>query len=319
MADRAQARARRKRIRERKGRFNGSYLTKEGFRNIRIHRLMSVASVAVMMSCLLLVGGAYLIFVNIQAVIDKVGEQNVVMVFIEDDASAAEEAALGDAIKKTANVSSCDFVSRDDSYAGILSSMGDSADIMENVDSSFLPDAYKVTVTDMTGFSSTVKTLSELDNVLTVRENTELAEKLASIQKSVGLISISVAVILLVVSLFIIANTVRITMFSRSLEISIMKAVGATNRFIRWPFLVEGFVIGIISAAFGFGIVYFLYLGADMLFGSLFDILGSTMVPFENVTAQLLFTFMGMGIVTGVLGSAISLNRYLKEHGKVVE
>ena len=319
MADKAAASARKKRIRERKGRFNGSYLTREGFRNIRIHRLMSVASVAVMMSCLLLVGGAFLIYVNIQGVIDKVGEQNVIMVFIDDKATETQEAALADSIRNTANVADCVFVSRDDSYASILSSMGDSADIMENVDSSFLPDAYKVTITDMNAFKATVDAISGYDNVLTVRENTELAEKLASIQKSVGLISICIAVILLIVSLFIIANTVRITMFTRSLEISIMKAVGATNRFIRWPFLVEGFVLGIISAVIAFALVFMLYFGADTFFGSLFDILGSSMVPFESVTAPLLFTFMGMGIITGVMGSAISLNRYLKDHGRVVE
>lgn len=301
-----------------KGRFNLRYLTKEGFRNIHVHKLMTVASVTVMLSCLLLIGGAYLIYVNIQSVIDRVGEQNVIMVFIQDDATDDEEAVLEGQIKSIQNVKSCVFVPREDSYESILYDMGETATVMEGIDSSFLPDAYKVTINDMEQFGSTVSSISALDNVLTVRENGELADKLASIQNAVSLISIAIVAILLIVSLFIIANTVRITMFSRSLEISIMKAVGATNWFIRWPFLVEGIIIGVISAVVSYGLVFVLYYGAEKIFAEMFSILGNTMVPFEDGAAVLIIAFLSTGIITGALGSFISLGRYLKEHGKVV-
>ncbi len=301
-----------------KGRFNLRYLTKEGFRNIHVHKLMTVASVTVMLSCLLLIGGAYLIYVNIQSVIDRVGEQNVIMVFIEDSATDDEEAILEGQIKSIPNVKNCEFVPREESYESILYDMGETATVLEGIDSSFLPDAYKVTIDDMEQFGSTVSSISALDNVLTVRENGELAQKLASIQNAVSLISVAIVAILLIVSLFIIANTVRITMFSRSLEISIMKAVGATNWFIRWPFLVEGIIIGVISALVSYGLVFVLYYGAEKVFAEMFSILGNTMVPFENGAAVLITAFLATGIITGALGSFISLGRYLKEHGKVV-
>lgn len=302
-----------------RGRFNLRYLTKEGFRNIRVHKLMTVASITVMLSCLLLIGGAYLIYANIQSVIERVGEQNVIMVFVDDEASDEAEAALGEDIRVNPNVKECVFVSRDESYSNILYSMGDSAKVLSEIGSDFLPNAYKVTIKDMEQFDSTVTQIKEYNNVLSVRENGELAARIADIQNAVGLVSIVIVIILLVVSLFIIANTVRITMFSRSLEISIMKAVGATNWFIRWPFLVEGIIIGVLSALISFGLIFGLYAAAEKVLASMFAILGNTMVPFEECIWTLLISFIATGVVTGALGSFISLGRYLKEHGKVVD
>lgn len=302
-----------------RGRFNLRYLTKEGFRNIIVHKLMTVASITVMLSCLVLIGGAYLIYVNIQSVIDRVGEQNVIMVFIDDEASDDQETALGDNIKSNPNVKECVFVSRDESYSDILYSMGESAQILSEIGSDFLPNAYKVTINDMEEFGNTVNDIKSYDNVLSVRENGELAARIADIQNAVGIVSVVIVIILLVVSLFIIANTVRITMYSRSLEISIMKAVGATNWFIRWPFLVEGVIIGIISALISYGFIFLLYAAAEKVLASMFAILGNTMVPFEDCVWILLISFVSTGVVTGALGSFMSLGRYLKEHGKVVD
>ena len=307
-----------------RGRFNLRYLTKEGFRNVVVHKLMTVASVTVMLSCLLLIGGAFLIYANIQSVIERVGEQNVIMVFINDEASDDHEIVLGDQIKATENVKECTFVSREESYSDILYSMGDSAEVLNGIGSDFLPNAYKVTIKDMETFSDTVNQIKSYDNVLTVRENGELAARIADIQNAVGLVSVVISTSPSqrserAVSLFIIANTVRITMFSRSLEISIMKAVGATNWFIRWPFIVEGVIIGIISALLSFGFIAGLYAAAEKVLASMFAILGNTMVPFEECVWIILITFVSTGIITGALGSFMSLGRYLKEHGKVVD
>lgn len=302
-----------------RGRFNLRYLTKEGFRNVIVHKLMTVASVTVMLSCLVLIGGAYLIYENIQSVIDRVGEQNVIMVFINDEATDDQETALGDNIKSNPNVKECVFVSRDESYSDILYNMGEAAQVLSEIGSDFLPNAYKVTINDMEEFGNTVEDIKSYDNVLSVRENGELAARIADIQNAVGIVSVVIVIILLVVSLFIIANTVRITMYSRSLEISIMKAVGATNWFIRWPFLVEGVIIGIMSALISYGFIFLLYAAAEKVLASMFAILGNTMVPFEDCALILIIAFVATGIVTGALGSFMSLGRYLKEHGKVVD
>ena len=302
-----------------KGRFNLRYLTKEGFRNIRVHKLMTVASITVMLSCLLLIGGAYLIYTNIQSVIERVGEQNVIMVFVDDEATLEQEAALSDLIKSNPNVKECVFISREESFSNIIYNMGESAQVLDEIGSDFLPNAFKVTIKDMEEFGNTVNTIKNYDNVLSIRENGELAKRIADIQNAVGLVSVVIVIILLIVSLFIIANTVRITMFSRSLEISIMKAVGATNWFIRWPFLVEGVIIGVLSALISYGLIFGLYAAAEKVLASMFAILGNTMVPFEECMWVLLIAFVATGVVTGAAGSFISLGRYLKEHGKVVE
>lgn len=302
-----------------KGRFNLRYLTKEGFRNVRVHKLMTIASITVMLSCLLLIGGAYLIYTNIQSVIERVGEQNVIMVFVNDEATLEQEAALSDQIKTNPNVKECVFISREESFSNIIYNMGESAQVLDEIGSDFLPNAYKVTIKDMEEFGNTVNTIKNYDNVLSIRENGELARRIADIQNAVGLVSVVIVIILLIVSLFIIANTVRITMFSRSLEISIMKAVGATNWFIRWPFLVEGVIIGVLSAIISYGLIFGLYAAAEKVLASMFAILGNTMVPFEECMWVLLIAFVATGVITGAAGSFISLGRYLKEHGKVVE
>ncbi len=308
-----------KKTKLRKGKFNLRYLTREGFRNVRTHKLMTVASITVMVSCLILIGGAYLVWVNIQSVIDRVGEQNVIMVFVQDEATKEQEKQLQDQLNSIPNVSSVEYVSREESFSRILYNMGPSAGVMSGMEADFLPNAFKVRISDMDAFPSTVQTIQTLKNVLTVRQNGELASKLSNIQHSISLMGIAVAVILFAVSLFIIANTVRITMFSRSLEISIMKAVGATNRFIRWPFMTEGVIIGIISAIIAYAIIFLMYFGAQKVFAETFAILGNQVIPFEDNMWILAIAYLAVGILTGAFGSGISLARYLKEHGKVVD
>ena len=299
--------------------FSLKYLTKEGFRNVRTHKLMSIASITVMLCCLLLMGCAYLIYINVQAVIDKVGKQNVIMVFIQDDATDSEEQKLLSDLKNTSNINDISFVSKEQSYQQILYDMGNQKEVMSGINSDFLPDAYKVTIKDMSLFSSTVAKIKTYDNVLSVRENSELADKLNKIQNQVSLLGVAVTLILLIVSVFIISITVRITMYSRSLEISIMKAVGATNSFIRWPFIIEGVVLGFIAAVIGFGVMFGLYYGAEKIFADMFSILGTATVDFKKTMIVIAIAFVVLSVITGAVGSSISLSRYLKEHGKVVD
>ena len=151
-----------------------------------------------------------------------------------------------------------------------------------------------------------------------MRENSDLASKLLSIRRAVTIVSIGLVVMLFLVALFIIANTIRITMFSRKLEINIMKAVGATNWFIRWPFLVEGVLIGIIASVISLGVLCGLYELASVSFSDLLMSFGFSMVPFSQYALQILGVFLGIGIFTGGFGSMISMNKYLKEQGSVV-
>lgn len=297
---------------------NLGYLTKEGFRNLRVNKLMSLASITVLFSCMFLMGLAFMIFENINAFVDNIESENVIMVYIEDDTDSVEVINLKTAIMETDNVSSCTFVAKNDAYEEILSDMGEVSTYLRELDENPLPDAYRVTVSDMSRFSDTVTEIRALDNVLRTRENSDLAGKLSVAKRSVSYVSAVIICLLLLVSLFIISNTIKMTMFSRRLEISIMKSVGATNRFIRWPFMVEGVLIGIISGVLALAAVWGLYELAVRYLSSVAGFFTENAVDFKNYVFFLLAAFVGLGILTGVFGSMNSIRRYLKER-KFVE
>jgi cell division transport system permease protein len=177
----------------------------------------------------------------------------------------------------------------------------------------------KVTVKNIDEFNDTVAEIKELDNVLHIQENSELAGKIAKIRDAVSYISVGIVAVLFFVSLFIVANTIRITIFNRRLEISIMKAVGATNSFIRWPFIVEGILLGIFSAVVGLGIQYGVYSIASIWLGDILGMLGGQVIPFVDYIWIILAMFAFIGVFIGAFGSILSLNKYLKEHNNVVE
>lgn len=152
-----------------------------------------------------------------------------------------------------------------------------------------------------------------------IHENSELAGKLASIRNAVTYISIGIVAILFFVSLFIVSNTIRITIYNRRLEISIMKAVGATNRFIRWPFIVEGVLLGVFSAVIALALQYGIYSVASIWLGNVLATVGGQVVSFLDYIWLIFGVFAFIGVVIGAFGSIISLNKYLKEHSNVVE
>ncbi len=294
------------------------YLTREGFRNIWVNRLMTLASVTVLLACLVIIGVGAMAFFNIDALLDKVEAQNVVMVYVEMDSDDLTTSGVGVELQKMENIESCEFIPKEDAFRAQIESMGGDSAVFEGFTECPLPDAYKVTLKDLTQFSATVAQIKTLTGVSSVRENSDLASKLLSIRRAVTVVSIGLVAMLFLVALFIIANTIRITMFSRKLEINIMKAVGATNWFIRWPFLVEGVLIGIIASVLSLGVLWGLYELAAVSFSDLLLSLGFSFVPFTRYALQILGVFLGIGIFTGGFGSMISMNKYLKEQGSVV-
>ena len=295
------------------------YLTREGFRNIWVNRLLSLATIVVLISCLIIVGSGSLIFLNINAVLDLIEGQNVVMVYVNDDADDYMTQTLGVQLEAHTNVLEVEFVPREEAFQRQIEAYGDKADLLEGLSPEILPDAYKVTVKDLELFDATVAEIKGYDNVLQIRENSDLAGKLASIRNAVTYISIGIVAILFFVSLFIVSNTIRITIYNRRLEISIMKAVGATNAFIRWPFMVEGILLGLFSAILGLGIQYGVYSIASIWLGNVLSMLGGEAVNFLEYVWVIFGIFAFIGIVIGAFGSIISLNKYLKEHSNVVE
>lgn len=294
------------------------YLTHEGFRNVWVNRLMSLASVTVLMACLIIMGAGIMIYFNINNVVDKVQSQNVVMVYVADDASEDETTQIGTSLKGISNVESCEFVPKEVAFQEQIQSMGGDAALFEGFDEIPLPDAYKVTVKDLSQFETTVSQIKQINKVDSVRENSDLASKLLSLRHAVSIVSVGLVIMLFLVALFIISNTIRITMFSRKLEISIMKAVGATNWFIRWPFMIEGMILGTISGIVSLGVLWGLYAVAEKVFAQTFSLIGFSLVPFSGYWWQILLVFVAIGLFTGGFGSLVSMAKYLKEQGSVV-
>lgn len=297
---------------------NVRYLTHEGIKNIGINRLMSVASIAVLMSCLVIIGFAVMLYLNIDSLMQHIGSQNIIMAFCEVDATETEIDDVKDKLDSIENIESFEYVSKQEAFDSVIKSVDSHSNITQNLDNSFLPVAYRIYVEDMSQFNNTVAKIKAIPTVTSVRSNGDLAERFEEMRVAVTYISIGIIIVLFIVSMFIVANTVRITMFSRKLEISIMKAVGATNWFIRWPFLVEGVTIGFISSLLSFGVLAGLYHLLGGAFVSIFSVIGNTIVNFWDYALYIFMGFVIVSVCIGGLGSLISMRKYLKEQGSVV-
>lgn len=296
------------------------YLIKEGFHNTWTNRMMSVASICVLLSCLLLIGSASMIFLNIDSLVQKIENENVIMVYIDDEATDADIDELGIELQNLNNVQKIEFVAKEDAWAEQIATMDEAQAefFTEQTDEIPLPDAYKVTVKDLEQFTTTVKQIKKLNHIDTVRQNTDLAKKLAKISNGISIISIVIIAVLFVISLFIISNTIKLTVYSRRLEISIMKSVGATNSFVQLPFVVEGVILGVVAGVLSLFAVWGIYELAINRFGDVFSSIGLDPLKFTDYAWIMLGVFVAIGIISGVGGSLITMRKYLTKEGSEI-
>lgn len=296
------------------------YLIKEGFRNTWANRMMSIASICVLMSCLVLIGSASMIFANIDAFIGRIEEENVVMVFVEKGTSQEDIDEMGKLLKATDNVKETEFVPKEKAWNDQLATMGEAqAALFTELSTEIpLPDAYKVTIADLTKFDGTIEKIKQLDHIDTIRENKDLARKIVSIRHGIEVIAVAIIAVLLAISIFIISNTIKLTVYSRRLEISIMKSVGATNNFVRMPFIVEGMILGVVSGIISLGLVWGLYEFAVKQFHELLAALGFSIISFSDYALLMFGAFILIGIITGVGGSIFTMGKYLNKEGSEI-
>ena len=296
------------------------YLIKEGFHNTWTNRMMSVASICVLLSCLVLIGSASMIFLNIDSLVQKIENENVIMVYIDDEATDADIDELGIELQSLNNVQKIEFVAKEDAWAEQIATMDEAQAefFTEQTDEIPLPDAYKVTVKDLEQFTTTVKQIKKLNHIDTVRQNTDLAKKLAKISNGISIISIVIIAVLFAISLFIISNTIKLTVYSRRLEISIMKSVGATNSFVQLPFVVEGVILGVVAGVLSLFAVWGIYELAINRFGDVFNSIGLEPLKFTDYAWIMLGVFVAIGIVSGVGGSLITMRKYLTKEGSEI-
>ena len=285
------------------------YLVREGFRNLWQNRFMAIASIGVLVSCLLLTGGAYLVFENIDHAFEWVYGQNVIVAFADPDVTDEQSAEIQEKIESITNVASVEYVSKEELMERYLDSFPE--ELHEDLRAENpLQDSFVVTFEDLSKFDATVMQIKQVERIDTVEYEPEIAQVLTKVRQVVLAVGGWIIGLLLLVSLFIIANTIKLTVYNRRLEIYIMRSVGATSGFIRFPFVVEGMMLGLISAGLSYGLLYLVYsqLAKLFTFSNYFKLL-----PFSSVWLVLLLGFLIGGVITGVLGSVISMRKYLKE------
>lgn len=288
------------------------YLIKEGIKSIWNNRMMSLASIGVLISCLLLTGTAELLTLSVSSNLEKIGGQNVTRVFLEQEVTDMEAVHIGDAIGRLENVSATAFISKDEAIKDYEDTVGEELFSQLVGEGNPLPNAIDVTMEDLALYDSTIEEVLGIDGVESARDTREIAQKLTTLSELVSTVSLWIVIALVLISVFIISNSIRMTMYSRRFEISIMKSVGATNTFVRIPFVMEGMVIGLISAVISSVILYFLY---DALESAITSIMPIEMVAYSDVGLVISLAFVGAGMLIGALGSMVSIGRYLRKEG----
>lgn len=293
------------------------YLIREGFKNVWNNRLMSIASIGVLVAVMVLIGAASLLSVNVDKMLSGLQAQNVVMVYTDDNATEEQARAAFQKVQSLDNVLNAEFITQAQGVQSLVDSMGSQyEELFKFVDDgdqkgSWLPFGMRVSFKDLTKFDDTITQIKAIDHVNHVNDSRELTMKIVNIRSLVNTAGLFIIALLFITALVIIANTIKITMHSRKLEISIMKAVGATNHFIRTPFVIEGIILGIISAVISTVAVY----GAYTLVEDKVAAMNASLIPFSNVVWYLLLMFVGLGVITGCIGSVISIGKYLRKEG----
>lgn len=292
------------------------YLFKEGIRSLWNNRTMSIASIAVLISCLLLTGTAVLLTLNMQSTMKSIEGNNNITVFLKDSLPQLRSIQVGEELRTLENISSCTYVAKDEALADVMEMLGDDGTLLNGLDGedNFLPDSYKISITDLSLYDETIEQIKAIDGVDTITDYSDIANKLSNLDQLIRYGSIAIITILGLVSLFIIANTVKVTMFSRRVEINIMKSVGATNWFVRVPFIVEGILIGLISGGISVAILLFAYDKITMAIYNVVPFL--TVINIDPYKWHVVAIYAIIGAIFGVLGGSISIGRYLKREGE---
>lgn len=293
------------------------YLTRQGLHNLRANRLMSLASIGVLTACLLLTGIAGLFSANVNSLVEYLGDQNETVVYLDQGLSDEELASVDQTLRSMPGLAAVTYVSQEEvleTYKGYMSEYADLFNDFEE-DNPFHAN-YRVVLEDLNQLDEMIAQLEQIDGVYSVSAPTQLSSVFLTIQRAVTYAGWALVAVLALVSVVVISNTIRLTVFARRKEINIMKYVGATNGFIRWPFFVEGTSVGLISGLLAAGLVIGAYALVVNRIGAMSGfwgpILGSCLLSVGQVWPVVLGAFLIFGVVIGSIGTATSIRKYLE-------
>ena len=291
------------------------YLIGEGFRNTFKNKKSTLSAMLVMCISMLIFGLFFILGENINHIMGTVEDAQAIQVFIVEGTSDEEIDVLGEQIKQIDGVDTnkVKFLSSEEGFEQYIEKYGDKAYLFEPYKDT-VTDSYIINFTDLKLASEVEVKINELENVKKITSANATMEKLVSITNGIRIVTIFILAGLVIGAIFIISNTIKLTVYARRKEISIMKYVGATNSFIRWPFIVEGIIIGILAACISILVVGGAYkiIATKLLESTVIQNLGITLVNFGDMFNMIIIVYMILGIGIGVLGSAMSMKKYLE-------
>lgn len=289
---------------------NIGYLLKEGLRHIFTHGFMSFAAVCVTVACLLIVGSFAILAYNLDIMVEDLNQTSEILVYVDSSLTEAEAKSIGTKINMLDNVLQATFVSREEALRRFVSDHEDDS-AFSGVRAEDLRHRFVVTLEDNSLMEETDRQLKQIPGVAETSAAYELAEGFSTVQDVLHIVSYAVIAVLLVVSLLIISNTVKLAMYDRRDEIAIMKMVGATNGFIRLPFVVEGFTLGMLGATLAFGLEWVMYDALVARIAQADSLRLFNFVPFQELLLPMVVTFAAAGMFVGIVGSWSSIRRFM--------
>lgn len=291
--------------------YNFGYFFKEGIRGIFLHGLMSSAAVCSIVACLLIMGSFTLVAVNMNATLSKMEQENEIIAYVDESLTLDQAKTLEANLKAVPNVLSCTFVSRDDAMKDFAAEKQENS-LFQNLPSKILRHRYHIRMKNIEQMNATVSQIKQIKGISSVSALLDISKGFITVRNIAGGVAVILIVVLLVISVFIISNTTRMATFSRREEIAIMKMVGATNWFIRWPFIYEGLILGVFAAIVAFFLQWGIY-DAIVAAISRSDTMSLFVVlPFQHMALSVVEIFIATGFLVGVGGSMMTIRKFLR-------
>ena len=290
-----------------------SYLIGEGFSNVFKNKKSTMSALMIMCATMLIFGLFFVIGENINAFVENVADAQEMRVFLTKDATESQIEQVGNEILAIDGVKDAKYISKEEGLESMRDVLGD--ELIEGyTERNILPPAYDVTLTDLELNQEVQESILQIENVDEIRASNQVVEQIIRLARGIRIVTGAILVLLIVISTAIIANTIKLTVHARRKEISIMKYVGATNSFIRWPFVIEGIVIGIVAGLISVGLIgiAYTYVANQMTSSAFMTMLQWQMLQFSDMFSLILTVYLALGIGIGVVGSSISMRKYLE-------
>ena len=293
------------------GKHDFRYFFREGISNMFSHGFMSFAAIGITVACLVIMGTFTLVAVNADANLKELEQANEILAYVDDSYDDQQARALEATLEAIPNVASATFITKEEALESFTADYPEEA-LFQNLDPEILRDRYAIRVVELELQGSTVPAIENTEGIAKVNAYEEVAGGFIAIRNVATVVCVALIAILFVVSVFIISNTIKLTTFDRREEIAIMRMVGATNGFIRWPFVYEGFLFGLLGAALAFGLQWLLYEGVSkgVVNNDTFQLL--RIIPFREMWKPVAGVFAAAGMFIGVGGSLSAIRKFLQ-------